>query len=56
MLNLLPPGLVNTFLWLQGRSCFAAIWFPDSVERFSLVWVSRLGVLSLGVWGVVFSW
>ena len=24
------------------------ILFPDSVERFSLVWVLRLGVLSLG--------
>ena len=35
-------------------SCFAAMLFPDSVERFSLVWVLRLGVLSLGVWGVVF--
>jgi len=42
VLNLLVPGLVNT------------IWFPDSVERFSVVWVSRLGVLSLGVSGVVF--
>ena len=27
---------------------------PDSVERFSLVWVLRLGVLSLGGWDVVF--
>ena len=27
---------------------------PDSVERFSLVWVLRLAVLSLGGWGVVF--
>ena len=27
---------------------------PDSVERFSLVWVLTLGVLSLGVWGAVF--
>ena len=54
MLNLLFPGLVNMFLWLQNRSCLAAILFPDTVERFSLVWVLRLGVLSLGVWGVVF--
>ena len=54
MLNLLLPGLVNMFLWLQGRRCFAVVWFPYSVERFSLVWVLRLGVLSLGVWGVVF--
>ena len=30
-----------------------AIWFPYFFERFSVVWVSRLGVLSLGVWGVV---
>ena len=47
---------MHCVLWLQGRSCFAPIWFPDSVsvERFSLVWVLRLGVLSLGVWGVVF--
>ena len=56
MLTFLLPGLVNTFLWLQGRSCFAAIWFPYSVERVSLVWVLRLGVLSLGVCGVVFLW
>ena len=49
MLTLLLPGLVNMFLWLHSRSCFAAIWFPDPVERFSLVWVLRLGVLSLGV-------
>ena len=54
MLNLLLPGPVNMFLWLQGRRCFAVVWFPYSVERFSLVWVLRLGVLSLGVWGVVF--
>ena len=49
MLNLLLPGLVNMFLWLQSRSCFAQFLFPDSVERFSLVWVLRLGALSLGV-------
>ena len=40
-------------VWLQSRSCFVAILVPDSVERFSLVWVLRLGVLSLGVRGVV---
>ena len=49
-----PWYCLHCVLWLQGRSCFAPIWFPDSVERFSLVWVLRLGVLSLGVWGVVF--
>ena len=54
MLNLLCSGLVNMFLWLQNGSCLAAILFPDTVERFSLVWVLRLGVLNLGVWGVVF--
>ena len=54
MLNLLLPGLVNMFLWLQVRRCFAVVWFPYSVERFSLVWVLRLGVLSLGGWDVVF--
>ena len=54
MLNLLFPGLVNMFLCLQNRSCLAAILFPDTIKRFSLVWVLSLGVLSLGVWGVVF--
>ena len=36
-LNLLLPGLVNMFLWLQSGSCFAAILFPRSVEHFSWV-------------------
>ena len=34
VLHFLLPGLVNLSLWLQSRSCFAAILFPDSVERF----------------------
>ena len=54
MLNLLLPGLVNMFLWLPEEKLFRAFLFPDSVERFSLVWVLRLGILSLGVQGVVF--
>ena len=38
----------------QEQTLFRGILFPDSVERFHLVWVLRLGVLSLGVLGVVF--
>ena len=53
MLNLLLPGLVNTFCGSRAEVVLRQFGFL-TVERFSFVWVLRLGLLSLGVWGVVF--
>ena len=55
MLDLLIIGLVNMFCGSRAevvsrQFCFLTL----SSVFFNIVWVFRLGVLSLGVWGVVF--
>ena len=53
MLDLLPPGLVNMLCGSGAEVVSRQFCFLTLSSAFSLVWVLRLGVLSLGVWGVV---
>ena len=51
VLDLSLPGLVNMFCASRADVVSRQFFFPKSVERFSLVWVLRLGVFEFGCVG-----
>ena len=54
MLDLLLPGLVDMFCGSSAEVVSRQFYFLTLSSVFFLVWVLRLEVLSLVVWGVVF--